>query len=308
MSLAIEIDAEVRKAALAELRRIAEPTNGVLSRQQMEAGFVFGSERISFAHERVGIWRPKILSGSGAALSLTTAAVRPGVVRRYDDQVGGDEWFSYRYQGEDPNHWHNRSVRKAMELGVPLIYFYGLTPGYYEAVFPVYIVKDEPEALTFRLAADAVGLGEPSLMVGGGTSPLKEYATRQVKVRLHQHRFRELVLGAYGHRCTICKLGHTPLLDAAHIIADRDERGRPEISNGLSLCKIHHSAYDVNILGITPDYQVAIREDILAERDGPMLRHGLQELNMQRLHLPRVAGDRPNREYLEERYRSFRAA
>jgi putative restriction endonuclease len=98
------------------------------------------------------------------------------------------------------------------------------------------------------------------------------------------------------------------LLDAAHIIADRDERGRPEIPNGLSLCKIHHSAYDVNILGITPGYRVEIREDILAERDGPMLRHGLQELNDQRLHLPRASGDHPNREYLEERYSAFRAA
>jgi putative restriction endonuclease len=308
MSLAIKIDAEVRKLALEELRRVAEPTNGVLTRQQMEAGFVFGDERISFAHERVGIWRPKILSDPGAALSLTTAAVRPGVVRRYDDQVGGDDWFAYRYQGEDRNHWHNRAVRKAMELGVPLIYFYGLTPGYYEAVYPVYVVKDDPENLTFSLAADAIGLGEQSLMIGGGASPLKEYATRQVKIRLHQHRFRELVLGAYGHRCTICKLGHSPLLDAAHIIADRDERGRPEVPNGLSLCKIHHTAYDVNILGINPDFRVEIREDILAERDGPMLRHGLQELNHQQLHLPRALGDRPNRDYLKSRYVAFRAA
>lgn len=308
MSLAIEIDAEVRKAALEALRQVAEPTNGVLTRQVMEAGFVFGGERISFAHERVGIWRPKILSDPGAALSLTTAAVRPGVARRYDDQVGGDDWFSYRYQGQDKNHWHNRAVRKAMELGVPLIYFYGLTPGCYEAVFPVYVVGDEPENLTFRLAADAVGLGEASLMSGGGAAPLKNYATRQVKVRLHQHRFRELVLGAYGHRCTICKLGHTPLLDAAHIIADRDERGKPEVTNGLSLCKIHHTAYDVNILGISPDFRVDIREDILAERDGPMLRHGLQELNHQQLYLPRARNDHPSREYLEMRYAAFRAA
>src|SRR5207245_625588 len=116
-----------------------------------------------------------------------------------------------------------------------------------------------------------------------------EYATRQVKVRLHQHRFRELVLGAYGDRCTICRLGHTPLLDAAHIIADKDQRGQPEVPNGLSLCKIHHSAYDANIMGITPLYTIEIREDILAEKDGPMLRHGLQELNNHKLTLPRSA-------------------
>ena len=142
----------------------------------------------------------------------------------------------------------------------------------------------------------------------GGAPALKEYATRQVKYRLHQHRFRELVLGAYGSRCTICRLAKPPLLDAAHIIADRDERGRPEIPNGLSLCKIHHTAYDVNILGITPGFRVEIRRDILKERDGPMLRHGLQELDGSAITLPRSPDDRPNPEYLEERYAAFRAA
>lgn len=308
MDISLQVDAAIRREAFTELRRISEPTNGIVSRQQMEAGFVFGQERISFAHERVGIWRPRILSEPGAALSLTTAAVKPGMARRYDDQVGGDDWFEYRYQGTDRNHWHNRAVRTAMELQVPLIYFYGLTPGFYEAVCPVYVVGDDAANLTFRLAADAVGMGESALMSGGGALPLKEYATRQVKVRLHQHRFRELVLGAYRHRCTICHLGHAQLLDAAHIIADKDLRGKPEVANGLSLCKIHHSAYDAMILGITPDYIVEIRDDILAEKDGPMLRHGLQELNDHKLALPRSLADLPNPEYLEERYAAFRAA
>src|SRR5690606_7646522 len=100
----------------------------------------------------------------------------------------------------------------------------------------------------------------------------------------------------------------TRLLDAAHILADRDERGSPEISNGLSLCKIHHSAYDLNILGIDPDYRIRIRNDILAEVDGPMLRHGLQEMDSRVLLLPTVKDHRPNREYLAERYEAFRAA
>ena len=38
--------------------------------------------------------------------------------------------------------------------------------------------------------------------------------------------------------------------------------------NVLSLCKIHHAAYDKNILGISPDYQVKVRIDILDEVDG----------------------------------------
>ena len=81
------------------------------------------------------------------------------------------------------------------------------------------------------------------------------------------------------------------------------------MSNGLAMCKIHHAAFDSNILGITPNHVVEIRSDILQERDGPMLRHGLQELHGSRLLvLPRRPADRPDPVRLEERYEEFRAA
>lgn len=304
--MALDRDWEIRLAAFDTLRKISE--TGVVTRAQMKAGFEFEGQRIPFALAARGIWRPSIMKAPGAALSVTTASIRKGVKPKYDDQISGDDWFAYRYQGDDPKDWDNIAVRTAYELKRPIIYFYGVGPGLYEAIYPAYVVADDPGALTFSVAADAPGQGMVTMLQGGGAPPLKEYATRQTKYRLHQHRFRELVLGAYGSRCTICRLAKPPLLDAAHIIADRDERGRPEVPNGLSLCKIHHTAYDVNILGITPDFRVEIREEILTERDGPMLRHGLQELDGSKISLPRSPTDRPNPEYLEERYAAFRAA
>ncbi len=91
--------------------------------------------------------------------------------------------------------------------------------------------------------------------------------------------------------------------DAAHIIPD-SEGGEPVVQNGLSLCKIHHAAFDNNILGISPDYHVRIREDILAEVDGPMLKWGLQEMNGVKLYLPNPH-NRPNRDWLDERFQRF---
>lgn len=35
---------------------------------------------------------------------------------------------------------------------------------------------------------------------------------------------------------------------------------------------------DSNIISVTPDYKIEVREDILHETDGPMLWHGIQEL------------------------------
>jgi putative restriction endonuclease len=98
------------------------------------------------------------------------------------------------------------------------------------------------------------------------------------------------------------------LLDAAHILADKDERGRPEVPNGLALCKIHHGAFDADILGISPDHRIAIRADILQEIDGPMLKHGLQEMNDRFIVVPERAALRPNRDFLAERFERFRAA
>ncbi|HOX33642.1 MAG TPA: HNH endonuclease, partial [Spirochaetales bacterium] len=104
------------------------------------------------------------------------------------------------------------------------------------------------------------------------------------------------------------RLRHPELLDAAHIVPDSDDRGTPIVQNGLSLCKIHHAAYDHDILGVSPDFEVKIRSDILKERDGPMLLHGLQELDGTKIALPARASDRPARERLEFRYRSFLGA
>ena len=91
----------------------------------------------------------------------------------------------------------------------------------------------------------------------------RSYNTIQTITRLHQRSFRERVLRAYQNQCTLCRLRHKELLDAAHIIADSEDSGEPVIQNGLSLCKIHHAAYDKHILGITPDYIIKVRTDIL---------------------------------------------
>lgn len=308
-SAALDPDWRLRLAAMDAVRRVTSVSGGVMTRAQMTEGFEFEGKRTALALQARGIWKPGSLGADGAALSITTASIRPGVTPRYDDQIASDDgWFEYRYQGADPRAADNRAVRRAFELGRPLIYFYGISPGLYEAIVPVYVVGDEPARLTFRIAADATSLGDPRLMTGGAEAPLKAYATTTVKRRLHQHRFRQLVLAAYGERCTVCRLHHAELLEAAHILEDRDERGNPEVPNGLALCGVHHGAFDANIMGIAPDRRIHIRRDILEEVDGPMLRWGLQKMNGEVIRVPARRQLQPRPEYLEERFERFRAA
>ena len=95
-------------------------------------------------------------------------------------------------------------------------------------------------------------------------------------------------------KCAICTLAHGSLLDAAHITPDCEEDSSTSVTNGLSLCKIHHTAYDINIVGIDPDYKVHIREDILQEVDGPMLEHGIKEMDTRSLWVPPAKSKQPD--------------
>jgi putative restriction endonuclease len=150
---------------------------------------------------------------------------------------------------------------------------------------------------------------QPDLSVEVVDDARRVYITRLARHRVHQLAFRQRVLVAYRESCTMCRLHHVELLDAAHILPDTHPRGEPVVTNGLALCKLHHAAFDRNIVGIRPDLVVEVRHDILDEIDGPMLRHGLQELQGSKLLvLPTRKAQHPDRGALSERYEHFRSA
>ncbi|HKU59923.1 MAG TPA: HNH endonuclease [Gemmatimonadales bacterium] len=301
--MSLDLDLELRLAVFDHVQRLAAASGGLVTGRMLNEGLTFHGERVPIWNQQKGIFRPAVLREPGAALSIQTAFDGP-----YDDRYDvGDDQLLYRYRGTDPQHPDNRAVRRAMELGRPLLYLVAVDPGVYDPVFPCYVVGDAPAQLAFHLMADAQAR-QPADVDPRLNIPLKAYATRVVKQRLHQERFRYLVLGAYRRRCAMCRLRHTPLLDAAHILPDRDERGAPEIPNGLALCRIHHGAYDVGILGVDPTYRIHLRQDVLDEHDGPMLKHGLQELHGGEIDAPRRPEHRPNPGYLAERFARFEAA
>ena len=66
------------------------------------------------------------------------------------------------------------------------------------------------------------------------------------------------MLHAYHTRCAICRLGHEELLQAAHILPDGHPRGMPIVPNGLTLCGLHHPAFDAHVLGVSPELEVEV--------------------------------------------------
>ena len=58
-------------------------------------------------------------------------------------------------------------------------------------------------------------------------------------------------------------------------------------------------------MGIDPDYTVHVRPDILAEKDGPMLEHGIKEMDKEKLWVPAAPGEKPDPARLELRFLEF---
>ena len=299
------LDTQVRLRAFEFLEELRQIHGEGLPRTVLAQGFQFEGNRVPLVGPQ-GIFKPALLPE--IPLSFTTVPIVEGKPRPYNDDVGHDGLIRYRYRGTDPMHRDNVGLRLAIQRRVPLIYFYGVVPGVYMAIWPAYIVGDDSQGLSF-----SVEVGESrDLLVGDEWSdelPVAQrgYLTVSTQQRLHQHSFRTRVLQAYQESCAVCRLHHKELLDAAHILPDSHPKGEPWVSNGLSLCKLHHAAFDGNIMGIRPDLVIEVREDILEEIDGPMLKHGLQGCHNQPLVVvPTSKKLRPRVEFLEERYEAFR--
>lgn len=298
----IERDARLRSTALEWLAFRTNDGQDALSYREIEE-FSFDDEPFRLMDPQRGIRKPAQLA---SALSIRTVWRAEGAEKPYDDAFGADGLIRYKWRGDDATHPENRALREAMRTQQPLIWFWGVGPALYQAIFPVFLIGEEPTQHQFVVATDGLQHLRPT------ESPLEETLRRYVRTeslrRLHQPVFRSMVMRAYRESCAVCSLRHSVLLDAAHIVEDRHELGVAAVRNGLALCKIHHAAYDAGILGVRPDLVVEIRRDILAEIDGPMLEHGLKGNHGSRLRVvPSSPRERPDTDLLERRYERFRA-
>ena len=241
----------------------------VVPARELAPGFVHRGRRFAFRSQQ-GIFRPRGMVGG--AVSITTVVDGP-----YDDGVGSEAGsFLYRYRGNGPNSFDNRILREAFRLQAPVVYFYGIDRGLYSPLWPCYITRDDRAAglVHVEMGVAAVDLAAASGLHSSEVE--RRYAMRLVKTRSRPRR------------------------------AGRARRGH--VPNGLSLCAIHHEAYDRDLLGISPDLRVRLSRRLLDDDDGPMLEWGLKAFHDARITLPRRAEDHPSRENLDERFRRFERA
>jgi putative restriction endonuclease len=142
-------DADIRIAAFQQLRATIRAYGGALPWSLIKEGFTARGFRFLFASAAEGIFRPAGMSG---LLSVKTVVPKPKSRIWYYDQTSptltttGDT-LSYAFTGTNPENTRNQWLRKAMEDQLPLIYFFGVAPGFYAPLFPAFVTEWQPEKL-----------------------------------------------------------------------------------------------------------------------------------------------------------------
>lgn len=261
------------------------------------------ARRVPFLNRAFGIYRSADAQSGPGALSVNSSFRQD----RYRDEQTPDGVL-YAYQGDDPDNHFNRWLRNAHTLDVPIVYFVGTRANWYRPIYPTFVQEDRPEELRVLLTFGRMrGPYDEREPVHITDEIERRYVVRQVKQRIHQAQFRGVVLPAYHDRCAICRLREVRLLDAAHIVGDAEDLGTAEIRNGLSLCSIHHRAFDEDLVGIAPDHRVRVSSRLLDDDDGPMLNL-LKGFHGRTIALPERRSWRPDPERLAVRFERFQSS
>lgn len=86
-----------------------------------------------------------------------------------------------------------------------------------------------------------------------------ETKVREVKTRVNQNEFRQIVLANYDGKCALTGIDLSELLVASHIIpwsANEQERLNPE--NGICLSSLYDKAFDKGLISFTDNNRVLL--------------------------------------------------
>jgi len=143
---AAEFDVRLRREAMAWLTvRTNDGLDPISTRDLLD--FSIDGRRFRLMDAQRGIRKPAELD---AALSIRTVFRSEGATRPYEDSAGPEGLIRYKWRGDEADHPENRALRAAMVAGLPLIWFFGVGPGMYQPVFPVFLLNEEQESQQFR--------------------------------------------------------------------------------------------------------------------------------------------------------------
>jgi putative restriction endonuclease len=95
-----------------------------------------------------------------------------------------------------------------------------------------------------------------------------ENVIREVKTRVNQSVFRQMVLANYATKCAIIGIDIPELLLASHIIPwSKNEEHRLNPENGICLSALYDKAFDKGIIGINQNYQIVLSTSLKKKKN-----------------------------------------
>jgi putative restriction endonuclease len=300
---------QIVNAAIERVRFLERVYGDDIPWQAIDEGMIVAGEKIHISNRARGIFKPKQMTRG--VISVKTTEPRPGRVNIYDDEETGEGFFRYSLQRGDPRSGGNKHLWEAIEDRQPFIYFHAVSEGRYKAIWPCYVTNINPVQGYCEIivgSASDISLSRKDSVVEypvTSQAPNRAYAVREARVRLHQATFRANVLRAYEDRCALSGLPVRELLEAAHITPDTEENSSTEVSNGVAMSRLHHRAYDGNLIGISPNLQIVVSDRLRTMKDGLIL-DALKHLHGQKLRAPARPELQPDRDRLAQRFDEFR--
>lgn len=291
-------DDTIRLLALNRVRELRELWGDSIPESELAKGVAYGDDVVLLKGPQ-GIFKPRQLTDGPLTIVSTLGS-------RYEDELL-DEANTLRYDYAPSSREHeNVGLKNVMAAGKPVILLKQVKAKprpEYMVVAPLYVEGFDDRRRQFTLSTRADLTPRTDTQAGLVLREIRRaYGETTVQTRLHQAYFRRDVLSVYRNRCCVCELRVRPLLQGAHIVPDSEAAGVAVVQNGLSLCSVHHAAYDRSIIRIKADYTVAVERGWIEAGDN-FGRVSLTDFDGRRIVVPSDATQRPNPDFLDWRFR-----
>ena len=288
----------IRLLALNRVRELRELWADSIPEAELATGVRYGDDVVRLKGPQ-GIFKPRQLTDGPLTIMSTLGS-------RYEDELL-DEANTLRYDYAPASREHeNVGLKNLMAAGKPVILLKQVKAKprpEYMVVAPLYVEGFDDNLRQFTLSTRADLTPRTDTQAGIVVREIQRaYGETTVQTRLHQAYFRRDVLSVYRSRCCVCELRVRPFLQGAHIVPDSHAAGVPTVQNGLSLCSLHHAAFDRSIVRIRSDYTIAVEQDAVDAGD-EFARVSLSAFDGRQMVLPSDVTHRPNPDFLEWRFR-----
>jgi putative restriction endonuclease len=114
-----------------------------------------------------------------------------------------------------------------------------------------------------------------------------EVKIREVKTRVNQNVFRQIVLANYSGKCAISGIDISELLNASHIVPwAKNEKERLNPENGICLSALYDKAFDKGLIGISKKYEILFSEELKKRNKQSYFKQYFNSIEKKKISLP----------------------